>query len=66
MRAPAGRDVAAGEVLLAVDRVSLSFGGVRALVEVSFDIRKGVVRARVAIRDMKVYPAPARDLEQAA
>ncbi len=45
MRAPAGRDVAAGEVLLAVDRVSLSFGGVRALVEVSFDIRKGEIRA---------------------
>ena len=35
--------------------------------EVTFeDGRKGVVRARVAIRDMKVYPAPARDLEQAA
>jgi len=35
--------------------------------EVTFeDGRKGVVRARVAIRDMKVYPAPVRDLEQAA
>ena len=30
------------------------------------DGRKGVIRARVAIRDVKVYPAPARDLEQAA
>src|SRR5438128_1656423 len=40
MRAPSARDVAAGEVLLSVERVSLAFGGVRALVEVSFDIRK--------------------------
>jgi branched-chain amino acid transport system ATP-binding protein len=45
MRAPSGRDVAAGEVLLSVEGVSLSFGGVRALVEVSFDIRKGEIRA---------------------
>ena len=45
MRAPAGRDVAAGDVLLAVDRVSLAFGGVRALREVSFDIRQGEIRA---------------------
>ncbi len=45
MRAPSARDVAAGEVLLSVERVSLAFGGVRALVEVSFDIRKGEIRA---------------------
>ena len=45
MRAPSPRDVAAGEVLLSVEAVSLSFGGVRALVEVSFDIRKGEIRA---------------------
>jgi branched-chain amino acid transport system ATP-binding protein len=45
MRAPSVRDVGAGEVLLSVERVSLSFGGVRALVEVSFDIRKGEIRA---------------------
>ena len=45
MRAPSAGDVAAGEVLLSVERVSLSFGGVRALVEVSFDIRKGEIRA---------------------
>jgi branched-chain amino acid transport system ATP-binding protein len=45
MRAPSDRDVAAGEVLLSVERVSLSFGGVRALVDVSFDIRKGEIRA---------------------
>ena len=35
--------------------------------EVTFeDGRKGVIRARVAIRDVKVYPTPARDLERAA
>src|SRR5919204_1038825 len=45
MRAPSAREVGAGEVLLSVERVSLSFGGVRALVEVSFDIRKGEIRA---------------------
>src|SRR5438876_850174 len=45
MRAPSARDVAAGEVLLSVERVSLAFGGVRALVEVSFDIRKGEIAA---------------------
>jgi branched-chain amino acid transport system ATP-binding protein len=34
-----------GDVLLAVDNVSLSFGGVRAIRGVSFDIRKGEIRA---------------------
>jgi branched-chain amino acid transport system ATP-binding protein len=38
-------DVAAGEVLLSVENVSLSFGGVNALTDVSFDIRKGEIRA---------------------
>jgi branched-chain amino acid transport system ATP-binding protein len=33
------------EVLLSVDDISLSFGGVRALSGISFDIRKGEVRA---------------------
>jgi branched-chain amino acid transport system ATP-binding protein len=33
------------EVLLAVENVSLSFGGVKALADVSFDIRKGEIRA---------------------
>ena len=33
------------EVLLAVDNVSLRFGGVKALTDVSFDIRKGEIRA---------------------
>jgi branched-chain amino acid transport system ATP-binding protein len=34
-----------GEVLLSVEGVSLSFGGVRAITDVSFDIRKGEIRA---------------------
>jgi branched-chain amino acid transport system ATP-binding protein len=45
MRAPSGREVAVGDVLLAVDNVSLSFGGVKAISGVSFDIRKGEIRA---------------------
>ena len=45
MRAPAASDIAAGEVLLSVKDVSLAFGGVRALRDVSFDIKKGEVRA---------------------
>ena len=45
MRAPSASDIAAGEVMLQVDHVSLGFGGVKALTDVSFDIRKGEVRA---------------------
>ena len=45
MRARGQADVAAGEVLLSVENVSLSFGGVKALSDVSFDIRKGEIRA---------------------
>ncbi|MBW7950137.1 MAG: ATP-binding cassette domain-containing protein, partial [Pseudorhodoplanes sp.] len=45
MRAPSQSDIAAGEVLLSVENVSLSFGGVRAIRDVSFDIRKGEIRA---------------------
>jgi len=45
MRAPAGGEVAAGEVLLSVEHVSLAFGGVKAIRGVSFDIRKGEIRA---------------------
>jgi branched-chain amino acid transport system ATP-binding protein len=41
--APAGRRI--GDVILAVENVSLSFGGVRAIRDVSFDIRKGEIRA---------------------
>ena len=33
------------EVLLAVENISLSFGGVKALTDISFDIRKGEIRA---------------------
>ena len=35
----------AREVLLAIENVSLSFGGVKAIRDVSFDIRKGEIRA---------------------
>jgi branched-chain amino acid transport system ATP-binding protein len=45
MRAPAASDIAAGEVLLSVENVSLAFGGIKALTDVSFDIRKGEIRA---------------------
>jgi branched-chain amino acid transport system ATP-binding protein len=45
MRAPAGGDSAVREALLAVENVSLAFGGVRALTDVSFDVRKGEIRA---------------------
>jgi len=34
-----------GEVVLSVENVSLSFGGVKALQEVSFDVREREVRA---------------------
>jgi branched-chain amino acid transport system ATP-binding protein len=36
---------AAGETLLNVEKVSLSFGGVRAIRDVSFDIKRGEIRA---------------------
>jgi branched-chain amino acid transport system ATP-binding protein len=45
MRAPTEQGIAAGEVLLSVDNISLSFGGVKAVSGVSFDIRKGEIRA---------------------
>ena len=45
MRAPTERGATAGEVLLAVENVSLAFGGVKALTDVSFDIRKREIRA---------------------
>ncbi|MCA3636686.1 MAG: ABC transporter ATP-binding protein, partial [Methylobacterium sp.] len=34
-----------GETLLKVENVSLRFGGVKAITDVSFDIRKGEIRA---------------------
>ena len=45
MRAPSGPEVAVGDVLLSVENVSLTFGGVKAVSDVSFDIRKGEIRA---------------------
>ena len=45
MRAPAASDIAAGEIILSIENVSLAFGGVRAIRDVSFDIKKGEVRA---------------------
>lgn len=45
MRAPGDSGVGLDAALLSVDNVSLSFGGVAALTDVSFDIRKGEVRA---------------------
>lgn len=46
MRAPGGSDgVKVGDTLLAVEHVSLAFGGVKAITDVSFDIRKGEIRA---------------------
>ena len=45
MRAPGGPTTAVGDVLLSVENVSLSFGGVNAVTDVSFDIRKGEIRA---------------------
>jgi branched-chain amino acid transport system ATP-binding protein len=45
MRAPGGSAIAVGDVLLSVEGVSLSFGGVTAVSDVSFDIRKGEIRA---------------------
>src|ERR1700726_1351236 len=45
MRAPTAQDPAAGEVLLAVEEVTLAFGGVKAVTDVSFDILRGEIRA---------------------
>ena len=45
MRAPDHPVLAKGDVLLSVEGVSLRFGGVKALTDVSFDIRKGEIRA---------------------
>jgi len=43
--APLPRSIAATAPLLEIDRVSLSFGGVKALSDVSFNIRSGEIRA---------------------
>jgi branched-chain amino acid transport system ATP-binding protein len=43
VRAPAASDIAAGEVLLAVENISLRFGGVRAITGVSCEFKKGEI-----------------------
>jgi len=45
MRAPHDSTIKAGQTLLSVEGVSLSFGGVKAIRNVSFDIKKGEIRA---------------------
>jgi branched-chain amino acid transport system ATP-binding protein len=45
VRSPTGNEIAAGESILSVENVSLAFGGVKAISDVSFDIRKGEIRA---------------------
>ena len=40
-----GRPDHTAEILLSVDNVTLNFGGVKALQDVSFDIRRGEIRA---------------------
>jgi branched-chain amino acid transport system ATP-binding protein len=45
MRAPDDSTIKAGQTLLSVESVSLSFGGVKAIRNVSFDIKKGEIRA---------------------
>jgi branched-chain amino acid transport system ATP-binding protein len=45
MRAPDETTIKAGQTLLSVENVSLSFGGVKAIRDVSFDIKKGEIRA---------------------
>jgi branched-chain amino acid transport system ATP-binding protein len=45
MRAPDDSVIKAGQTLLSVENVSLSFGGVKAIRGVSFDIKKGEIRA---------------------
>ncbi len=42
---PSGQEIRKGDVLLRVDNVSLSFGGVKAITNISFDVRKGEIRA---------------------
>ncbi|WP_375462254.1 ABC transporter ATP-binding protein [uncultured Enterovirga sp.] len=45
MRAPDGPLIVKGDVILSVENVSLGFGGVKALNDVSFEIQKGEIRA---------------------
>jgi len=45
MKAPANSALQKGDTMLSVEHVSLSFGGVRAIQDVSFDIKVGEIRA---------------------
>jgi branched-chain amino acid transport system ATP-binding protein len=45
MSVPAASEAPADTVLLSVENVSLTFGGVKAVTDVSFEIRKGEIRA---------------------
>ncbi len=45
MSAITAADIEVGDVLLHVDDISLSFGGVKAIQNISFDIKKGEIRA---------------------
>lgn len=45
MRERSAAEIAAGEALLSVENVVLSFGGLKAINDVSFDIKKGEIRA---------------------
>ena len=45
MNALVRAEVAAGDTLMEVRNVSLSFGGVKAITDISFDIRRGEIRA---------------------
>jgi branched-chain amino acid transport system ATP-binding protein len=45
LQATPSAQIAKGDVLLSVENISLAFGGVKAITDVSFDIRKGEIRA---------------------
>lgn len=45
MSGQAAAEIATDEVMLNVENISLSFGGVKAIQNISFDIRKGEIRA---------------------
>jgi branched-chain amino acid transport system ATP-binding protein len=45
MKADVNSQAAAGDVMLNIENISLSFGGVKAITDVSFDIKRGEIRA---------------------
>ena len=56
MRAPSASDIAAGEILLSIENVSVSFGGVHAIRDVSFDIKKGEGAPPSSVRTAPARP----------